>query len=266
MNNTHTPLTEEQVRTFNTDGYLVLKQFFTPEQMQLLYDIAKEDKAMDGADELLDGEGAISRIRCRNELPDDIYSAFARNERIVAASEQLLGDEVYHFHHKMILKEPRVGGAWEWHQDFGYWYQDQHVLFPDMVSAAVAVDAASRENDCMQMMRGSHKCGRLEHVQIGDQTGADLEKVQALLDFYKLEPVYMEMQPGDLLFFHCNVLHRSDQNRSDLSRWTFICCYNTRHNDKYAVTDETRDDHPPYSPLERWPDEKILELGQRDHQ
>ena len=43
--------------------------------------------------------------------------------------ELLLCDEVYHYHHKMVLKEPKVGGAWAWHQDYGYWY-DNGCLFP----------------------------------------------------------------------------------------------------------------------------------------
>ena len=261
LKTTETVLTDEQVSTFNDDGYVILRQFFVPEQIELLYDIAKQDKAMDDADDLLDGEGATTRICCRNELLDDVYSAYARNDRLVSASEQLLGDEVYHFHHKMMLKEPRVGGAWEWHQDFGYWYLDQHVLFPDMVSANIAIDAATRENGCIQVLRGSHKCGRLEHGEVGDQTGADMEKVEALLNFYKLECVHAVLDPGDVLFFHCNILHRSDQNRSVSPRWSLICCYNTRHNDKYAING---DDHPAYSKLESWPDEKIFEVGKRD--
>ena len=50
-----------------------------------------------------------------------------------------------------------------------------------------------------------------------------------------------------------NVLHRSDQNRSDRPRWAFICCYNTKHNDPY---EESR--HPRYSPLEIWDDARVL--------
>ena len=261
MRSTQIVLTDEQVSTFNDDGYVILRKFFDPEQIQLLDNIAKQDKAMDDAEELLDGEGATTRICSRNELLDDIYSAYARNDRLVSASEQMLGHEVYHFHHKMMLKEPRVGGAWEWHQDFGYWYLQQHVLFPDMLSANIAIDAATRENGCIQVLRGSHKCGRLEHGLVGDQTGADMEKVEALLDFYKLEVTYAELDPGDVLFFHCNVLHRSDQNRSESPRWSLICCYNASHNDKYAMNG---DDHPGYSPLEPWPDEKIFEIGKRD--
>ena len=51
----------------------------------------------------------------------------------------MLDDEVYHYHSKMIMKDPRVGGAWTWHQDYGYWYQNG-VLWPDLVSVFIAVD------------------------------------------------------------------------------------------------------------------------------
>jgi len=44
----------------------------------------------------------------------------------------LLGEEVYHYHSKMMLKEPQVGGAWEWHQDYGYWYKNQF-MFPNQL-------------------------------------------------------------------------------------------------------------------------------------
>ena len=42
-----------------------------------------------------------------------------------------------------------------------------------------------------------------------------------------LEVVYCEMAPGTVLFFDCNLLHRSDPNESDESRWALICCYNS---------------------------------------
>jgi hypothetical protein len=33
----------------------------------------------------------------------------------------------------------------------------------------------------------------------------------------RLELVYVEMEPGDAVFFDSNLLHRSDQNRSQTS-------------------------------------------------
>ncbi len=35
---------------------------------------------------------------------------------------------VCHFHSKLMQKEPRVGGAWEWHQDYGYWYKNEFLF------------------------------------------------------------------------------------------------------------------------------------------
>ena len=62
-----------------------------------------------------------------------------------------------------MQKEPKVGGAWEWHQDYGYWYKNEF-LFPDqMISVMVAITKANKENGCLQVIKGSHKLGRIEH-------------------------------------------------------------------------------------------------------
>jgi ectoine hydroxylase len=172
---------------------------------------------------------------------------------VVNKAEELLGDEVYHYHSKMILKDPKIGGAWTWHQDYGYWYQNG-LLYPDLVSVFIAVDKATRENGCLQVIKGSHKMGRIDHILTGDQAGADMERVNACLE--RLELVYCEMEPGDAIFFHSNLLHRSDQNRSDHSRWSMVCCYNTRSNDPYKTSH-----HPGYTPLQKVDDSMIKQVG-----
>ena len=144
--------------------------------------------------------------------------------------ERLLGGEVYHWHHKMILKEPFTGGAWEWHQDYGYWYNNG-CLFPDLASCMIAVDRATKENGCLQVLRGSHRMGRIDHGKVGDQTGADMERVAAAMQ--RLELVHCEMEAGSAIFFHSNLLHCSAQNRSANPRWALICCYNAARNDPY---------------------------------
>ena len=74
----------------------------------------------------------------------------------------------------------------------------------------------------------------------------------------RLDLVYVEMEPGDVLFFHSNLLHRSDQNRSDKPRWSMICCYNAARNDPYK-----EHHHPRYTPLSKVPDSAIREAGLR---
>lgn len=250
------PLTDDQLAAFDSDGFLLLSGLFDEEEIGLLRRSAKEDKQLDdhsfGRD---DGEGGTVRLSLWNHPGQGIYGAFARCHRLVSVAEQILRDEPYHYHSKMIMKDARVGGAWTWHQDYGYWYGNG-VLTPNLVSAFIAVDRATRQNGCLQVIRGSHHCGRIHHQLTGDQAGADMERVGEILKRY--EHLYVEMEPGDVLFFHSNLLHRSDQNASDDPRWSMICCYNARRNDPYKEAH-----HPRYTPLDRLDDGAIKEIGVR---
>jgi ectoine hydroxylase len=251
----HLPFTADDVARFQADGYVIVPSLLDAEEISLLRNIAKADHALtQDAASRADGEGGAVKLVVRNELPDDtIYGAIVRSARVVHTMEQLLGDEVYHYHHKMILKEARIGGAWAWHQDYGYWYNNG-CLWPDLGSCMIAVDAATKANGCLQVVRGSHRLGRIDHGKVGDQTGADAERVAEVTK--RLDTVYVEMEPGSAVFFHGNTLHRSDQNKSDHPRWAFIACYNTRHNDPYKESK-----HPRYSPLDVWDDARVKAIG-----
>jgi hypothetical protein len=247
---TQHPFSEAQLAQYARDGYLIERQLFDAEEMQILLDFARQDQALlASAYGRKDATGQETKLALWNHPTEDLYGLFSRSPRLVERAEQLLGGEVYHWHTKMMLKEPRVGGAWEWHQDYGYWYHNG-CLYPDLVSCLIAVDRATRANGCLQVLKGSHRLGRTDHGKTGDQTGADLERVEEALQRHEL--VYVECEPGDVLFFHCNLLHRSDQNRSPDSRWSLICCYNARSNDPYR---ESR--HPHYTPLEKADDDAI---------
>jgi ectoine hydroxylase len=251
-----TELTREAAE-FQRDGFVIVRGLLNEEEARLLGEIARADQALtESAYGRKDASGLPVTLAVRNELKDDVYSAIARSRRIVERMQTFLGGEVYHWHHKLILKQPQVGGAWEWHQDYGYWYHNG-CLLPDMASCLIAIDRATRANGCLQVLRGSHRIGRIDHGKTGDQTGADLERVEVALRRFEL--VYVELAPGDAVLFHANLLHRSDQNRSDEPRWALICCYNTRENDPYQ---ESR--HPRYTPLEVFEDCRVLEVARRD--
>ncbi|MDX1961949.1 MAG: phytanoyl-CoA dioxygenase family protein [Pirellulales bacterium] len=248
------PLTDQEVQEYHREGYYLARGMFEPDEIDLLRRAAKEDRQLDQHSfGKADGEGGNVRLSLWNHPGNGIYGMFARCERIVASAEKLLADEAYHYHSKMIMKDAKVGGAWTWHQDYGYWYQNG-VIWPNLTSVSIAVDPATRENGCLQVIPRSHQIGRIEHVLTGDQAGANMERVNAILE--RLPVVYCEMSPGDALFFHANLLHRSDQNKSDHPRWSMICCYNAKSNDPYKEAH-----HPRYTPLSRVPDSAIREVG-----
>jgi ectoine hydroxylase len=89
---------------------------FDEEEISLLNSSAKKDRELDRrSQERKDGQGGTVRMSVWNHLGDTIYGLFARCHRIVNSMEVLLDGEVYHYHSKMIFKEPKIGGAWKWH-------------------------------------------------------------------------------------------------------------------------------------------------------
>ena len=247
-------LSDAAVAEYHERGYHIARGLFDRDEIELLHRAAKEDHELDKRSfGRADGEGGTVRLSLWNHPGDGIYGAFARCERVVRSVEKLLDGEAYHYHSKMIMKDARVGGAWTWHQDYGYWYQNG-VLQPLLASVSIAVDRATQENGCLQVIAGSHHCGRVDHVLTGDQAGADRERVEEILK--RMPLVYVEMEPGDALYFHSNLLHRSDQNRSEFPRWSMICCYNAARNNPYKESH-----HPRYTPLKVLADSAIKEVG-----
>jgi ectoine hydroxylase len=248
-------LTAAQTADYLRDGYVTVRSLFDAEEIALLRLAIESDPALQGSlYDRKDTAGRATRMATWNHPGESVYGLAARSHRVVDTMEDLLGGEVYHYHSKLTAKEPEVGGAWEWHQDYGYWYHNGCV-FPLMASVMVALDASNRENGCLQVVRGSHLVGRIEHgVLPGDQVGADPRRVDEILK--RLPVDFAELEPGDGLFFHSNVLHRSDQNRSSRRRWTVLMCYNAARNDPYLDHH-----HPHYTPLSKVDDGAIKRVG-----
>ncbi len=248
-------LNKDQQDTYERDGFVIVRGFFDAEEATLLQTAIVQDPAIRGHFyDRHDSDGLNTKMATWNHPGDSIYGYAARSRKMVDTMEHLLGGEVYHYHSKITAKEPREGGAWEWHQDYGYWYNNG-CLFPRMASAMIALDKCTKANGCLQVLQGSHKMGRIDHGLLeGDQVGADLRRVEEAKK--QLPIVYAEMDVGDVLFFHCNTLHRSDQNLSDDRRWTLICCYNAASNDPYLDHH-----HPRYTPLVKVEDKEIKAAG-----
>lgn len=230
-------LNGEQVQSFHEDGYVIVKNFCSKAEVDRLYSTAIEDDAMSKNALLLnDQTGKKTKLSLWFTPGNDVFGYLTRSEKMIHSVAQLLDSRapVCHFHSKLMQKEPKVGGAWEWHQDYGYWYKNQF-MFPDqLISVMVALTKANKENGCLQVIKGSHKLGRVNHGFAGEQVGADMTMVNNALQ--TMEHLYVELEPGDALFFHSNILHRSEANLSDYPRWSIISCYCSQSNLAYNET------------------------------
>ncbi len=273
--------THEQVDSFKNNGFLIVSELFSSEEANAIQKTVKSDSTFDphnSLDQFVNTENA--QLVVWNKAQETLWGAIGCSERVVNVMEALLGFEVYHYHSKLSIKHPGSGGKWCWHQDYGYWY-DYGCLFPDLGSVMIALDENTRENGCLKVISGSHKLGRLNHEPIDEfssqvmplddprqvkpavksaykQTGAEPERVQSILN--TLDVVYVELKPGDAVFFHCNLLHSSEENKTkDSPRWSLISCYNGAHNSPDRTIAKSLD-HEIYTPLKKIPDTELKEM------
>ncbi len=248
-------LSPEQIAKYHLDGYIIVKGFCSSQETYKLYETALNDSAMQkNALDLNDQTGKKTRLSLWFTLGNDIFGYLSRSKKMLNAVAALLDSDapVCHFHSKLMQKEPKVGGAWEWHQDYGYWYKNQF-MFPDqLISVMLALTPANKENGCLQVIKGSHKLGRVNHGFAGEQVGADQVMVNNALK--TMELIYCEIDAGDAIFFHSNILHRSEANLSEFPRWSIISCFSSQSNLAYneeSISWKT--------PIEMVPDNAIME-------
>jgi len=247
-------LTEKNIADYERDGYVIIKNFLQPEEVNKLYNIATDDDTLQKhAFDLNDQSGKKTKLTLWYTPGNDAYGLLTKSKRMVESVDKLMDGEsaVCHFHSKLMQKEPKVGGAWEWHQDYGYWYKNEFLLPDQMMSVMVAITDANKENGCLQVIKGSHKMGRIEHGFAGEQVGASQHYVDLALK--TMELVYVEIKAGDALFFHSNLLHRSEANLSDKPRWSLISVYNRSANIPYNEPSQSST-----VPLQAVPDEALM--------
>src|SRR6187549_642760 len=115
-------LTSEQLVAYERDGYIILKSFFNKAEIDKMYSTAIQDDAMrKNALDLNDQTGKKTKLSLWFTPGNDVFGYLTRSKKMIDAITPLLDSDspVCHFHSKLMQKEPRVGGAWEWHQDYG---------------------------------------------------------------------------------------------------------------------------------------------------
>ncbi len=223
-------LTDAEIAAFETDGFLKIEGFFGLGELAPLQDSLKEDPTVGGRFFTVhDGDGVGTHdYMSWSRHEDDYVGTATRLARVVHAAEDLIGEPVYHYHSKMVRKPPRSPGKVDWHQDYGGWYQEG-CLFAKMLTCAVAVTRAPAEAGCLRMLRGSHTMGRIDWIS--DETSYYTlyrPRLEAILERFEL--VELEMEPGDGLFFHPNVLHTSAPNVTNAPRTLMEFSFNAHAN------------------------------------
>lgn len=242
-------LSEAMLTDYHQHGYFIIRGFLDKEELGKVKRTLDESNLTSHAYGIPDDDGGRSKLVIWSYPGNDVTGMLARCDKVAGTCEKILGGEVYFYHAKLMMKDAFTGGRHVWHQDYGYWYKNG-CLTPDLMTVYMALDPCTKENGCLQVLRGSHKCGRVDHSFVAGQTGIDKERLKHLMDRY--EKIYVEMEPGDALFFHCNLVHMADHNKSPKRRWTLLYSYNLRENNPVY-----KHHHPQYNCLQKIPDSEV---------
>lgn len=131
----------------------------------------------------------------------------------------LLGEDIDCFQSQFIFKNPGVIGQ-PWHQDAFYFRYDKQ----PQVTVWVALSRATLENGCLWVLPGSHKAMQVfEHIP--EQRPESLQGYQEIVTEDTGEQIPVTMEPGDVLFFHSYLMHRSTDNVADFRRSAMVYHY-----------------------------------------
>jgi ectoine hydroxylase len=245
-------LTEDQVASFHEDGFVIMRNLFTAEELLPLQLELNADPDIRGSQSSIpDLDGKLWKVTIWNEQNDTYAGKLPRLERMLDNTATLLGEESYFWHIKLVRKSNDIPGAVDWHQGYAYWYDD--CVYPNTITCSVALDSNNLENGCLNVVRGSHKLGRIDMVDVGGAHVADPVRTKEILD--RLEVVACELEAGDAVFFHANMLHGSIPNSTGTPRTLMHCVYNARSN---PPVDESKSPHRAYRRTEKLPDDTLL--------
>jgi ectoine hydroxylase-related dioxygenase (phytanoyl-CoA dioxygenase family) len=211
-------LTPDQIAAYREQGYLAVRNVFTADEVRELQRVTDEfverSRGVTEHTDVFDLEpghsAAEPRLR-RLKAPHRRHPAYdrgLRNDVVLTAVRQLVGDAVRYQNTKLNLKSPEFGSPVEWHQDWAFYPHTND----DVLAVGIAMDDMLLENGCLMVVPGSHHGPVLDHHQGGVFAGA------VPPDGFVEQAVPIELHAGDISIHHARLLHGSAPNRSQRPR------------------------------------------------
>ena len=241
-------LTREQIDSYHRDGYIVLDDVVSEEELasfEPLYQKFIEGKVPDMGRDFCDMSGPYDRKfeefqlvnavlprKYRPELENNVFEL-----RAESIAKQLLGEEILLDYDQFLAKLPnKCGAKFAWHQDLGYWPTGT----PDTLTTtcSLALDDADNENGCLQVVPGSHlepelRPHRPMHSASGNAGDREDSHVLTAELTESDQVVSLPVRRGSVSVHNEKIVHGSPGNQSDRWRRTYIVAHRSRATVEY---------------------------------
>ncbi|KAL6577581.1 hypothetical protein OROMI_009909 [Orobanche minor] len=234
-------LNSDQLQFFNSEGYLVLESFASPDEIQSLR--LKMDQLLDRFDcssrasifstknqkqttdeyffesaenisyffeeKAFDDEGnlkqpkqlSINKVGHALHEKDPVFKSFSSSEKVSSLLFSLGYRRPVIIQSMYIFKQPGIGGEVVPHQDNSFLYTNPTTC----TGLWLALEDATITNGCLWAIPGSHKDGLVRRF-IRDDAGVHFDKPSPLYDQKDFVPV--EVKAGSLVALHGDLIHQ----------------------------------------------------------
>jgi ectoine hydroxylase len=241
------PLTKAQTTQFDRDGYLLLENVFTHDEVRCLQSEAKSTLHNTG---LLRQETIITELGSHDvrsifeiHQQSPLMSRLASDHRLAGVASFLLDDQVYIHQSRLNYKPGFVGKEFYWHSDFETWHAEDGMPHMRALSMSVLLTENTAYNGSLMLLPGSHH----RFLSCIGETPENHYKVSLKKQDYgipdndNLEKLVSEFgiinsagAPGSVLIFDCNMMHGSNSNITPLPRSNAFFVYNALSNQLIA--------------------------------
>ena len=232
-------LSSDELEMWNEQGYLVRLDVFTPEENDVLRQVAEDIVSrkrafpevninqnalvIDGKVEVGEGIHAMHKVHHVSCYCPEFLERI-RDPRLTDPLVDLLGPDILGHANLFIWKAPQIGLGFPWHQD-KYYFQHRFKT-ETTVGTWMAIDAADRDNGCLYVVPGSHKSDIFEHDDLEGSQQTEFKLARGVRD---ADGVAVEVPPGGVIWFHSHLLHKSTDNHSQRFRRCYVSHYLSAH-------------------------------------
>ncbi|MGB3624628.1 MAG: phytanoyl-CoA dioxygenase family protein, partial [Henriciella sp.] len=237
------PVSRSVLEGFERNGFTVLEDVFSPEEVERMRGTANEMREFPGslADETIISErdsGAVRSIFAIHRQTID-FDLVARDPRLAGLAQQILGEEVYIHQSRLNYKPAFKGKEFYWHSDFETWHAEDGMPRMKALSMSVMLTDNHPQAGPVMFVPGSHKTfiacegetpeDNYKSSLKRQRTGIpDTASIRALVEEGGI--VAPAPKAGSVVIFDCNTLHASSGNITPFERVNAFFVYNAWSN------------------------------------
>jgi len=237
------PLESSLVQQFDEQGFLVLEGVFAAEEVAAFQAesvrLRRDRSVNDGGEVITEpGSGDVRSVFKVHEV-SPVFRKLARDNRLAAVAQYLLGDQVYIHQSRLNYKPGFRGKEFYWHSDFETWHVEDGMPRMRALSMSITLTDNYHHNGPLMLIPGSHR----QYVVCEGETPQDHFKSSLKKQEYGVPSddclsklvdaggiVAATGKPGSVIIFDCNIMHGSNGNITPYPRSNVFFVYNALGN------------------------------------